>query len=179
MSTSYDGVTLVVSDNIKTIRTYSLNPAGYYQVTLSNLTGLYSKISHNSSIILGSNDKVTNVFKTCSIITNCDKCSSATTCTFCKAGFYANTGVCYGCNANCSTCSVAATTCTGCVDGYFVNSGSVCQVCATGCKACTVSACSSCFDGYYLSATSCVPCLSNCSTCTNAIACLTCATTHF
>lgn len=126
VSMNSDASILISSDNIKTIRIYTQSALGYYTLKYTNLTGLHTKITANSSIILGSNDRVTLAYKTCAGIPNCYQCSSGTTCTVCNPTYYANAGVCDSCSANCSNCLGSSTSCTSCVDGYFPNSGNIC-----------------------------------------------------
>lgn len=84
---------------------------------------------------------------------NCQSCNGPS-CDTCNPGFTFDSGVCV-CGTNCQSC--------------LNNTNNSCSECITGSLNC-----SGCAAGYYLSATSCLPCLSICQSCTNNISCSSC-----
>lgn len=114
----------------------------------------------------------------------CAACSSASTCTTCKAGYTLISGVCYqpptACAANCAQCASNGV-CQTCADGYALSSSKTCDACtASHCATCTtsLSTCSTCLDGYSMLGTACTPScvVSNCASCmpTNNAQCVGC-----
>ena len=117
-------------------------------------------------------------------LTSCAACAStcltcigsATNCTSCPPGLFANNngaclstcpsntfglqGFCLGCSISCNGCTQLPTNCINCATGY-VRSGSICQ--------------RSCGNGQYLVDGSCRSCDTSCATCTTGTSCTSCA----
>lgn len=146
---------------------------------------------------------------------------SGTTCLAnCPFGSYGASNVCSTCDASCSGCTQSSTNCISCANNFYRKAGStlcvdpcpsgyygdpttsLCTLCPSGCKICSISSsvvsCSMCTVSagvaYYLDSitNNCVPqcpstyyaipginptcaaCSGNCATCTDASNCLTC-----
>ena len=88
--------------------------------------------------------------KSCSLKSNCDKCSTTSTkCLTCKADYYPNTnGDCIKCNtiSNCVSCQQDKEYCVICKEGYFMKDGQCfnceknnvrnCSTCSTSSEDC-------------------------------------------
>ena len=74
------------------------------------------------------------------------------------------------CSPGCSDCSTGI--CGGCLTGYALKSMDMsCVKCGPNCKTCTDTSptlCSDCLFGAYLSGTTCMPCASECVTCSGS-----------
>lgn len=108
-------------------------------------------------------DYVGYVCLDCSRITNCQQCSSSSTCTACQNGYKVRSGLCViDCLVpNCDYC-IKQDTCDTCSSGYFSQGDSFCAQCGTGCRSCTdKSFCKSCFNCYALKDSTCYP-IPNC-----------------
>lgn len=113
---------------------------------------------------------------TCSpCISPCSSCTSETVCLSCVQGYWNGTNCAAACPAGtyansfnnsceacvgCLTCNLSPTTCTSCSGGLILFD----------------SACiSTCGSGYYQSGTTCLRCVSPCSSCTSSTQCLSCS----
>ncbi len=131
----------------------------------------------------------------CPVLPNCIRCQSAMKCWICKSGYYRNIGAgnCLFCSslfANCIQCT--PTKCLKCKVGYtvYVQGAIQCTRCDSLVKLCLscevnnlATTCFECFAGYYPvkycpyspnCTYICVPCLSDCLTCSNRSTCIKC-----
>lgn len=107
-------------------------------------------------------------------VTNCAKCSTATTCDACNAGFYrdSSSGQCVPCALNCATCTEAVK-CTACPTGRYLDESKQCVQCSTSALIPNAADCSSasvataCSPNNFLSNGKCLPCGTNCESCLN------------
>jgi hypothetical protein len=141
---------------------------------------------------------------TCSsIIPQCTTCTPiSTTCTACSAGYYISSSTsCAACSGNCQTCNITATTCLTCLvtysmvlantcacdnaGGYFYDPGTTgcnhCPFIIPNCQTCvsnlvSTAQCSLCVSLYFwnTSTSTCDPCSSSCSSCSNLLVCTSC-----
>ena len=86
------------------------------------------------------------------------------------------------CSPGCSDCTSGV--CANCADGYVLDSDAqICYLCAENCQTCDVNnpdKCSACIPGSYLSGSSCLPCDSQCTTCSgSATSCMDCRPKHY
>ena len=96
---------------------------------------------------------------------NCDTCTSTTSCSKCKSGYYPVTGGCDKCFSRCTTCDWYEV-CTDCAVGYSLKNG---YCCPPGCSSCNLSKCWGCNTGYLYDGTNCNSCPSNCNGCPNGV----------
>jgi len=78
------------------------------------------------------------------------------------------------CPSNCSSCS-SSTTCTVCNSGYTLQNGA----CIQSCIQMSGSTCIACDEGYVLDNGKCLKCPDGCKSCSNSLACKTCADGYF
>ncbi|CAG9329958.1 unnamed protein product [Blepharisma stoltei] len=114
------------------------------------------------------------------------------TCVSCPTGKYASDGVCSPCQSTCLACS-SSSECTQCYQGMDLSSNGACECTGTNevfdptSKTCQAScsdpskvydpltkSCDNCPNGKYASDGVCLPCQSNCLTCTNNNGCTEC-----
>ena len=112
---------------------------------------------------------------------NCSLCSSSTWCTGCNSGYTLNNGTCVKCPENCFSCrvpigSTSASTCDTCNNGYILKNG---QCVLPGCIQMSGSTCIACDEGYVLDNGKCLKCPDGCKSCSNSLACKTCADGYF
>ena len=79
------------------------------------------------------------------------------------------------CGANCKRCNSLGLACAVCQDTYFLTADGQCNLCPTGCTACTIAgACSACTGGLYLLNGRCVACTEDGQS-ISGLNCLTCS----
>ncbi|EAR97647.2 REJ domain protein (macronuclear) [Tetrahymena thermophila SB210] len=116
-------------------------------------------------------------------ITNCDKCSDATTCDNCKNGYvYMNINSTNQCIQKCSQ------------SNQYLDSQGVCQNCMQNCDSCSqANVCDTCATNYiktqsntcqcsgYLSGNQCLACYSSCQTCSDGLktSCKSCKSGYY
>lgn len=121
----------------------------------------------------------------------CWEDNSPVHCLTCLPGYYLVGAECKACEPQCATCDLIASNCTSCPSGeflkgadcvvtcglgFYADATSTCQECRSECVQCNGwDSCNSCKNGFYLDVSSCLPCSSNCETCTSTdTKCLTC-----
>ena len=95
----------------------------------------------------------------------CATCTDSVTCNTCKVGYYFSNWSCPKCRSNCLACTTYDS-CTSCANSLTLVSG-IC--CTAGCRYCTWEKCITCENGYIYDGTTCKPCPSTCSSCTNGV----------
>lgn len=129
---------------------------------------------------------------------SCWEDNSPVHCTECIDGFYLVGSECKTCSPVCKTCDGAAENCKSCPGEQFLKQSKCLQTCGLGwfpdasdynnCKVCpneciqcnTATSCNSCKNGYYINIDKCLPCDTNCVTCTaTSTKCLSCTSSLY